>query len=158
MNFLLRLSKGIYIVGAALIVFFFVWVGVWSLDRTPPFEMYTYTINKPVQGGSMEVHGIVRRDLDRKCSVKYTRMMYDSSGRRFWETPELSMSYSALSDMDAKMRSRLELIVSIPDDAPVGSVTMITDLQYKCNPIHALWPIQVTTSVETEILPAKTHY
>lgn len=153
MQKLLYISKVVYIVGAALITFFFLWAGIWALDRRPPFEMYEYTVNQPAPGGTLEVHASVRRDLNRRCSVKYTRVMYDEKGRRFWESPELTMSDKAITEMDVKMNSKLDILVSVPDDAPVGKISLITDLQYNCNPIQAFWPIPVVTTVETKIIP-----
>src|SRR5690349_3277874 len=110
MDKLLKIAKTIYFLGAILVAFFFTWALTWTLDRDAPFEVYQYRVNTPKVGEILEINAKVRRDLNRHCSVKFTRIMYDVDGRRFWESDETTMSAPALEEMNAKMKGGLKLL------------------------------------------------
>ena len=50
-----------------------IWIGAMALDREPPFRLNSYWTNQPKPGGTLVVRAKVHRDLDRECSVVFSR-------------------------------------------------------------------------------------
>lgn len=146
---LLVFAKYIYLIGAILMAMFSIVAGVWLCDRKPPFEMYGYVAPSVKQGEMLHVKANVRRDIYRECSVTFSRSLFDEQGRRYWESPEYYVSPEGLRELNRQMKGDLELLLAIPDYAPPGKTTLVTNLKYICNPIHQLWPIETSTVVET---------
>lgn len=148
---LLVFAKYIYLLGALLLLMFSVVITVWLFDRTPPFEMYGYTAPSTQKGGMLHVKASVRRDLSRDCSVTFSRALYDKAGRRYWESPEIYVNSDGVREINRQMKGNLELLLEIPASAPSGQTTLVTHLKYICNPVHRIWPIEVTAVVETVV-------
>ena len=54
-----------------------IWIGAMALDRAPPFKPLSYWTNQPKPGGTLVVRAKVQRDLDRECSVTFSRYLFD---------------------------------------------------------------------------------
>ena len=94
----------------------------------------------------------VERDLDRDCSVRWSQHLYDGAGTRH----NLSSGYhtaAGLLEQARRMGSTLRMAVPISPAAAPGQALWISQLEYRCNPIHTLAPIEVQVSVHLEISP-----
>ena len=120
--------------------------GDWAFDRHPPFAIIGPVMarNAP-PGGTAYFVADVRRDLDRDCSVRFSRYLIDGAGVRhdFAVDPRV-MTADGLRAMDTLMAGKLRLAVEIPRGANPGRATYTTELIYVCNPLHKWWPIEVS--------------
>ena len=122
----------------------------WALDREPPFEM-TKINSVMIYGDVVKFDLNVRRDLTRNCSVEFGRHFIDSAGYRHDIVVGQIMDAQALAEMDKAMGGKLLLSMDLPPGMARGSAVMNTVLRYSCNPLQALWPIQVRMAVPFEV-------
>ncbi len=147
------LQRWVWIPYSFLLVFV-LRVGVWALDREPPFRLIAASTNAPSPGGVLTVSAQVRRDLDRDCSVLFSRYLFDRNGFRHESMGPQLMTPEALRIMDEIAPGRLNVSLRIPPEFPPGAGTMNTVLEYRCNPLQDLIrPIQVEMVVPFEVLP-----
>lgn len=126
----------------------------WSLDRSPPFALLSAQVNSPRPGGILYVDARVRRDLDRECSVEFSRYLFDRNGSRHEAGGPQLMTPQAIRAMDAAAPGILRVTMQIPIGFPPGPAEMVTVLQYRCNPIQDLFrPIGVQMTIPLEVLP-----
>lgn len=131
-----------------------VWIGVMEFDREPPFKLLSYATNQPTPGGTLIVRAHVRRDLERECSVTFSRYLFDKVGARHEASGQQLMTPQALRNMDALAPGELNLQVPIPSIFPPGPATLTTVLEYRCNPLQDLLrPISVELNMAFEVLP-----
>ena len=143
-------------VGWALAVALFaLWPVRWALDREPPFAITgPVTVVNPEAGGEVFFDMPVRRDIERECSATFARYMIDAKGfRRDFDRDPRHVSADAIRAMELRMDGRLQLAIPTAYGMPPGRSTYTTILQYRCNPLHAWWPIEVTMTLEFEVLP-----
>jgi hypothetical protein len=130
------------------------WPAWWALDRKPPLRQLapaTYTAVRP-GGTTVIVLPSVERDLDRDCSVRWSQHLYDGQGTRH----NLASGYqtsAGLIEQAQRMGNTLRMAVPISPAAAPGSALWISQLEYRCNPIHTLAPIEVQLSIPLEISP-----
>jgi len=126
----------------------------WAFDREPPFHMISATTNTPRPGEILEVRAVVRRDLDRDCSVTFSRYLFDAAGFRHESTGPQIMTPYALKAMDAMAPGKLNVRMRVPTEFPVGKGTFTTVLVYRCNPLQDLFrPIELEMNVPFEVVP-----
>lgn len=125
---------------------------VWALDRRPPFEVVSYEPAIAVPGQSVALTLVVRRDARRDCAVTWTRWIYDGRNVRIDLEGQQQMSAASVAQLELRSPGRLTLWVPIPSSAFPGGAELVTDLDYACNPIQHLWPINVVTRVPFEIV------
>ena len=125
----------------------------WALDRTPPFVMTDYTVLNATRGETAYVNAKVERDTGRDCTVTFVRYLMDANKARHDIGGTQYMTAAALQQMERDMPDSLRLAVRIPADVPVGPAALVTALEYRCNPIHALYPIDVLLEIRLEVLP-----
>lgn len=129
-------------------------VAVWWLDRRPPFELLSYTAPPVQAGGVLRVDGLVRRDLDRDCSVVASRNLMDSSASRYEVSSMITMTPAALRKMDAAAPGEIHLSIPIPPYMPPGRADLVTVLAYRCNPLQDIMrPIDVQMRIPFQVLP-----
>ena len=133
----------------------FIQGAVWLADRSPPFAITGPVVTIDAQPGELAFFtALVRRDLDRNCSVSFSRHLIDGRGVRFDLLKEPGvMTAAGLRAMDAAMGGYLRLAVEVPAGAAPGPAIFATDLSYACNPIHRAWPIDVSLSLLFVIKP-----
>ena len=126
---------------------------VWAMERTPPFTVLGY-VAAPVRAGDTAiVSARVRRDLDRLCSVTYSRVLIDGKGVVFDLTEGVRlMTAQALAELDKRSPDKITFSVNIPVTASAGPGAVITAMEYQCNPIHQAKPIPVIMVSKVEIL------
>ena len=140
----------LFMLGLALCV---AMVVIFATDRTSPFELVYYSAPAVRAGEMLKIDAVVKRDLERECEVTYNRSMVDRKGARFWESPPSRANSERIREIDVRTRNELHVEVQMPYWAPVGKVSYITSLDYECNPLHRIWPIQTIMKIETEVLP-----
>lgn len=129
-------------------------VSVWMLDTRKPFELLSYTVNQVKAGGLLRVDGKVRRDLDRECSLRGARYIMDSQGARYDFGSSIVMTAEALRIMDKLSAGEIHQVHQLPAYIAPGPASMITTMQYVCNPLHELFrPIAVDMRIDFEVLP-----
>lgn len=136
------------IIGACALVALY-----WALDRTPPFVMHEYTVFNASRGETAYVNATVERDVGRDCTVNFVRYLIDANKARHDIGGTQHMTAAALQQMERDMPNSVRLAVRIPADAPVGPATLVAALEYRCNPMHALWPIDVLMLIDLKVLP-----
>lgn len=125
----------------------------WMLDRSPPFRLLSYWTNQPKPGGTLVVRAKVQRDLDRECSVTFSRYLFDKVGARHEASGPQMMTPKALRNMDALAPGELNLQIPIPTNFPPGPAMLATVLEYRCNPLQdVLRPIGVELNMAFEVL------
>jgi hypothetical protein len=131
-------------------------VAGWAADNTPPFEIHSYEVaSSGPPGGEVRFHGLVRRDLERGCSVSFTRHIVDARGfRHDFDSDPRNLSAQSLRKMAAEMKDDLRLAVNIPKAAAVGPAAYTTDLAYVCNPWQRAFPIHLVMTLNFDVLPA----
>lgn len=148
-----RVATIAVLIGAACILGALFQLMLWASDRHPPFTMTAYTAPPVKAGQSVIVKAKVIRELDRDCSVTYSRMLFDSSGSRFDITPGAQlMTAEALEDLNRRSPNSLVFSVVIPPQATPGVGALITVMNYVCNPIHKLYPVSVLMTVDVPIV------
>lgn len=130
------------------------WVVAMAIDREPPFHLLGYQTNQPRPGGVLVVRAQVKRDLERECSVAFSRYLFDHFGSRHEASGPQMMTPQALRSMDALAPGQLNVQVAIPINFPPGPATMNTVLEYRCNALQdILRPIGVEMVIPFEVLP-----
>ena len=131
-----------------------VWPVIWVADRDSPFSIVKYVEPDPAKAGDTIVFSMpVKRDVDRGCSTHFSRYMIDSANVRHDYGGTQFMSSDSIKAMDKAMGPWVRLAVQVPAGAKPGRAVLVTELEYQCNPMHALWPINVTLYSPLEVLP-----
>lgn len=126
----------------------------WAMDRSPPFRLVSHQVNSPHAGGVLSVRAKVQRDLDRECSVTFSRYLFDKVGARHEASGPQMMTPKALRNMDALAPGELNLQAPIPINFPPGPASMTTVLEYRCNPLQDVSsPIPVEMNIPFEVQP-----
>lgn len=125
---------------------------MWMRDTTPPLTMQHYTVTPAPPGGTLRVRADVERAVGRNCSAEYSRVFVDSAG----QPQPIQASTKASADAAARAENRMpgKLFFSVPlslDTAP-GTGTIITEIEYVCNPWHWGYPIVVPLIMQAEVL------
>jgi hypothetical protein len=123
------------------------------LDDKSPFTMLEYRVGAVKPGGVLRIEATVKRDLSRKCSVEFSRHVFDSLGTRHDITPETMMTSAALEGLEKATPGRLVLAVQLPPHIALGKAQLVTPLVYQCNAWHAVKPIESTMVVTFEVAP-----
>lgn len=140
-------------VAFALLFIWFAILGYWAVDRSSPFQLKDYTVFNAGRGQTMFIDADVQRDTARACAVTFSRYLFDSKLIRHELGGGQYMSAAALKDMDATLPGRLRLAIQVPPGAALGPASLITALEYNCNPVHTVWPIEVLMKMNVEVLP-----
>ena len=131
-----------------------IWIGAMAFDREPPFKLLSYWTNQPKPGGTLVVRAKVHRDLDRECSVVFSRYLFDRVGARHEASGPQMMTPQALRSIDALAPGELNMQVPIPINFPPGPAVLTSVLEYRCNALQdVLRPIGVELNMAFEVLP-----
>ena len=125
---------------------------VLALDREPPFVVLTVEPAYARPGQIVVIRASVQRDLTRQCSAEFTRYIFDSERTR-WYLDSGQASPALIETLEVKSPGRLAVAFRVPDDAAPGVGSLEAVLDYRCNKVHYLWPIQVTTDLPFTVLP-----
>lgn len=143
-----------YIIVSWAILFLTGAVGVmWAVDRTPPFVVKSYQVFNAKAGETAFVNAVVDREVERTCNVTFNRYLIDSQRIRHDLGGSQYMTAAALQQMEKEMPDSLRLAVKVPQDMPIGRAKLVTALEYRCNPLHMFWPMDVLLEMNLEVLP-----
>lgn len=123
------------------------------LQRDPPFKSLSYTSTPGYRSGVAFIDAAVARDIDRGCSVAFSRAFVDAKGARWDILARTTATAKSLREFNAASPNTLRIPVAVPSEAAVGPAVLIISLEYVCNPMHVLWPIDVVLSYRFEVLP-----
>lgn len=149
-----RIFTVMIIIGIAMCLSVLGVLAWWASDRDAPFVLLDYHVDAVKAGGNTVVIADVRRDMSRSCSVSFSRTFFDSKGTRF-ELTEGSqmMNRAALELYNRRSPNILAFNVAVPKAAAPGWGTVMTPLDYECNPIHQWRPISMVLTQDVEVLP-----
>lgn len=126
---------------------------VWAFDRTPPFKLIGYAVERPVHpGGPLRITLGVERDLRQSCDVQITRYIVDGRGFRFY-LPQIGLDAHAIAELQTSTRDENRILIQMPEDAAPGEARFGNALSYVCNPVHKLWPVRVAFEVPFDLTP-----
>ena len=128
-------------------------LGWMMLDTAAPFVMLDYTAESVRPGAVLRVDVQVRRDLSRKCSVTFSRHMFDSAGTRVDLVGSTQMTAKALEGLEKHSPGQLRMAVPIPPYVSIGRAHLVTPLAYVCNAWHSVRPIETTMVIDFEVVP-----
>jgi hypothetical protein len=126
---------------------------VWqATDREPPFHVVSVEPAHAHPGEVVVITARVKRDTTRNCSATMSRSIYDSTGARA-DYPVTRFSDSMIDMMEKETPGMLRVALLVPMQATSGPARLVSVLDYRCNRVHSLWPIEVTTIMPFEVLP-----
>jgi hypothetical protein len=146
-----RVLRRSLLVAQVIIAFGVITAVAMALDRKPPFAVLSVAPAYASPGESVTIHALVSRDLSRRCSASFARYLYASDGSRR-SLGKSSASSDAVADAERRSPGALIVSVAVPADTPPGPAALVTSLEYRCNRVHSLWPIEVTTTLPFEVL------
>lgn len=123
------------------------------MDDEPPFAMLSQQHATVRPGDVLRVEAAVTRDLTRRCSVTFSRHMFDRDGTRVDLVPDTYMPAAAIDDLQRRTPGQLRLAVPIPSYVPPGPAKLVVPLSYVCNAWQALRPIETKMVIDFEVLP-----
>ena len=141
------------VIAWALLVFTMGTTLLMLMDRTPPFAVLKVYPAEARPGEHVWLRADVRRDLDRKCSVEFSRYIFDSTGGRVADLGNGSMSAASIEAMDQRAPGKLAVRITVPEGTTPGVARLSTDLSYICNRTHLIWPIHTTSTMQFTVLP-----
>jgi len=149
-----RVATGFLLFGFLCFLAVLVQLVVWGADRRVPFALVEYAAPATRAGEAVVIHSRVDRALNRSCSVQYSRMFFDSGGARYDLTQGAQiMNAAALSDLNRRTPDTLVISVTIPKYASPGVGSVVTVLNYVCNPVHQIYPVEVLLSMDVVVKP-----
>lgn len=140
------------------------WIPQWTLlialglvifqaaDRKPPFAILSVEPAIAKAGETVTITAEVWRDQGRNCSVQMSRSVFDARGHRS-DYPVARFSDQVIDDIERRTPGMLKVSFVVPANAVPGTAELISVLDYRCNRVHALWPIEVTTRMPFEVVP-----
>jgi hypothetical protein len=127
-------------------------VAWYAADRAPPFSVLSVTPAQARPGEILVLEAQVHREPWRKCSADFTRYVFDALDTRTY-VDDGRASASMIESMEKRNPGILRVAFKVPDQAAPGVARLETVLHYRCNRVHAIWPIEVTTQMQFTVLP-----
>lgn len=122
-----------------------------AADRREPFDILSVEPASARPGEMVTITAKVRRDTSRDCSARMNRAVFDSTRARF-DYPLMTFSHALIDSMELATPGELRVSVMVPPAAAPGLAELVSVLEYRCNRVHALWPIEVTTVMPFTVL------
>jgi hypothetical protein len=138
-------ARVILLLSALLVLYY-------AADRVPPFAVTSSAHAEARAGDYVTIHANVYRDTTRTCNADFSRYIYDSSGARF-DLGHSQASAEAIAQMERRSPGSLTIAFRIPPSVAPGPASLQTVLRYRCNRVHHLIPIEVTTDMPFTVLP-----
>lgn len=121
-------------------------------DRKPPLQLLSVEPAAARAGETVIITSRVWRDGTRNCSAHRSRSMFDAASVRY-DYPTAVFSDAAIDRVERETPGLLRVAVVLPLSAAPGPASVVSVTQYRCNRVHALWPIDVTTVMPFTVLP-----
>ena len=126
-------------------------VVVQAADRQEPFHIISVEPAFAKPGEVVTIRARVWRDTSRNCSAVMSRSVFDAQHVR-WDYPLTRFSDAMIDRMESAAPGELRVSVVVPSSASAGTAQLVSVLEYRCNRVHALWPIEVTTVMPFTVL------
>jgi hypothetical protein len=137
---------------SVLLLLAFVVVLAQAADRDPPFQILSVEPAHARPGEVVIINARVWRDNSRNCSATMSRSMFDSSLARY-DYPVAVFSDQLIDAMETKTPGQMRVALVVSAQATPGPADLVSVLAYRCNRVHAFWPIEVTTHMPFEVRP-----
>jgi hypothetical protein len=124
----------------------------WASDTYVPFRTKgpaTQTVATP--GKKVKIEVPIERDITKKCSVLFSRYMYDSQGTYHDLMATRFQSYNGILKLHQINPNTVKFSFQVPEDASEGPATVVTQLAYMCNPLQAVWPMDYDMVIKIHI-------
>lgn len=115
----------------------------WLFDRDPPFIYQNDVVVERVTPNTVSLSYAAKRV--RACPLTVERFLI-VNGNRFYFSP-FTLSANNVRRLETENPNRVKILLEIPGGAAQGKYFYNVRLDYRCNPIHALWPISVAFEV-----------
>lgn len=115
-------------------------IGYWAFDRKLPTTFVK--LKETTQDGQV-VLLVQTVERSRACDTDVVLRYIESplGSRLYLEMPNLSKAEMVKMQRESPNEVRLLLFLPIANLAPPGDWIYHVGIEYRCNPIHALWPI-----------------
>jgi hypothetical protein len=123
-----------------------------AMDRAVPFEVLQVYPAQARPGEQVQIVAKVSRDVSRGCASDMSRYIFDGRGTR-WDEQTRHFSADTIELMSKQSPDMLRVSVTVPLDAYPGAASVVSDLEYRCNITHAVWPIRSSVVMPFTILP-----
>lgn len=125
----------------------------YALDREPPFRVLSVEPAAAYPGDMVTIRAHVWRDMDRDCSVSWSRFLFAPGVGRV-DIASATAGASLVRRLERLDPGRLTITIQVPPTATAGQATLATELDYACNKFHSLvWPIHVEADFPFTVLP-----
>ena len=124
----------------------------YAFDRDPPFRVIRVQPAAARAGDFVTIDAEVMRESERMCSAEFSRFIYDSTLARY-DIGSSVMSAEMIARLESSHPGRLRVSVKLPENIATGPAHLDTVLVYRCNAVHRIWPIDVTTALPFTVLP-----
>lgn len=146
-----EVAKRFQWVASACVVGLAIYAVVLATDREPPFEVRHVTNTEVERGQDAVIVARVRRDIERRCDATFSRYLFAADGARYDLGPSYA-SYEMILAIERTTPGAMKVAFRVPDRMAPGQAIMRTVISYRCNKVHALWPIVVTTEIPFTVL------
>lgn len=113
------------------------WLGLMIADREPPIIMLSSKVLTPHVKPGGELQTAVHFIRTRQCAVSVSRFLTDGANKRHILGSDVFPAGTGPVGEDT-----FTAVVKIPLDVLPGEATYQSTTLYRCNPFHAVWPIQ----------------
>lgn len=121
-------------------------------DREPPLQLLSVEPAAARPGETVIITSRVWRDGSRNCSAYRSRSVFDAAMTRY-DYPTAIFSDAAIDRVEKETPGLLRVAVVLPLSAAPGPASVVSVTQYRCNRVHAMFPIDVTTVMPFTVLP-----
>lgn len=135
----------------ALIVVSLLIAAYYAADRKPPFSVLSVEPASAMPGELVTIRAAVRRDANRRCSAEMSRYIFDGQNIRF-DIGQSWFTSDVILEMEQRSPGALSVTIQVPANAKPGQARLDSVLLYRCNRVHNLYPIEVTTSMPFTVL------
>jgi len=136
--------RGALILGACSLL----WL---AFDREPPFKVLQVYPAYAMPGQQVQIVAEVKRDHLRHCAAHMSRYVFDGAGTR-WDEPDRHFSPETIKLIAERSPDLLKLSVTVPPEAVPGYAMVVSDLQYRCNVTHTIFPVRTSVQMPFTIL------
>lgn len=151
-HFIDALARRYIWIAHALLWAGFLSFGWLALDRDPPFAVISVAPAEARAGEYVTITARVWRDTTRRCSANISRYLYTENGARY----DMGSSFATvqfIEDLESRSPGILKVLVLLPTTISPGAAELISAIEYRCNSVHRIWPIEVFTSLPFRVLP-----
>jgi len=146
-----RLATRLMWLAHAMILFSTGAVIYYAADREPPYRVISSESASGYAGEPLTIRAQVWRNPHKRCELRISRHVVDSIGAA-WVVGEATVPDSMLAAIEKASPGVRLIAFDVPEGAASGPAVLVTERQYICNKVHALWPIRYTTEQPFTVL------